>query len=94
MSSGNNTNQQPGLVSSHAEYVKGTAEATIGSITGSHAWQSSGEQSKAHAVDAMKVASAARDPETQGYGKVEEVAGKLTGCEGMLKEGQDSKKAA
>lgn len=67
-------------------------QSTIGSVTGSHAWQSSGEQAKAHAAGVMKAASENRDPATQGYGKVEEVAGKVTGCEGMEKEGASSKK--
>lgn len=39
----------------------------------------------------MKAASEGRDP-TQGYGKVEETAGKVTGCEGMQQEGAASKK--
>lgn len=34
----------------------------------------------------MKAASANRDANS-GYGKIEEVAGKVTGCEGMGKEG-------
>ncbi|KAL1644773.1 hypothetical protein SLS58_004238 [Diplodia intermedia] len=91
--SSNNTNNpasNPGLVSGHAEYVKGAAESTIGSLTGSNAWQKSGEQAKAHAVDAMKQASADRDPATSGYGRVEEMAGKVTGCEGMQQEGAAS----
>lgn len=37
----------------------------------------------------MKKAGEQRDP-SQGYGKVEEVAGRLTGCEGMEREGQAS----
>jgi uncharacterized protein YjbJ (UPF0337 family) len=68
-------------------------QSTIGSVTGSHAWTSSGEQAKAHAVGIMKAAGEARDPASQGYGKVEEVAGKITGCEGMQQEGVASKKA-
>lgn len=39
----------------------------------------------------MKAASEARDAGTQGYGKAEEVAGKVVGCEGMVKEGGESK---
>lgn len=39
----------------------------------------------------MKKASEARDP-SQGYGKIEEMAGKAVGCEGMEKEGESSKK--
>ncbi|KAI1374552.1 hypothetical protein F4677DRAFT_447190 [Hypoxylon crocopeplum] len=90
MSSGNN--QQPSLVGGHAEYVKGAAESTIGGITGSHAWTTSGEQAKAHAVDSMKAAGENRDPSSQGFGKVEQKLGQVTGCEGMAKEGAASKK--
>jgi len=39
----------------------------------------------------MKVASADRSPQGSGFGKVEEVAGKVTGCEGMEREGAESK---
>ena len=35
----------------------------------------------------MKAASEVRDASGLGYGKVEEVAGKVVGCEGMVKEG-------
>jgi hypothetical protein len=41
----------------------------------------------------MKAASANRDPSTQGYGGIEQKAGSLVGCEGMEKEGAESKKA-
>lgn len=40
----------------------------------------------------MKAASANRDPKQQGFGKVEELAGKAVGCEGMESEGAQSKK--
>lgn len=40
----------------------------------------------------MKAAGEARDASTQGYGKVEEVAGNVTGCAGMQHEGAASKK--
>jgi uncharacterized protein YjbJ (UPF0337 family) len=40
----------------------------------------------------MKAASADRDPQRDGYGKAEEIAGKVTGCEGMENEGAASKK--
>jgi uncharacterized protein YjbJ (UPF0337 family) len=66
------------------------SQATIGDVSGSHAWKSSGEQDKAAALDTMKKAGEQRD-QSQGYGKVEEVAGKVTGCEGMQKEGAASK---
>lgn len=38
----------------------------------------------------MKAASEARDASSHGYGKVEEVAGRAVGCEGMVKEGETS----
>lgn len=38
----------------------------------------------------MKAASADRDPKVDGYGRVEEIAGKVAGCEGMEKEGAQS----
>ncbi|KAL2017083.1 hypothetical protein VTK56DRAFT_2606 [Thermocarpiscus australiensis] len=84
--------QQPGLLSGHAEYIKGAAESTIGSITGSHAWTASGEQDKAHARASMQAAAEHRDPNKSGYGRAEEIAGKLTGCEGMKHEGAASKR--
>jgi hypothetical protein len=40
----------------------------------------------------MKTAGEKRDPNIQGYGGVEEKAGKLMGCGGMVKEGEVSKK--
>ncbi|KAK0746776.1 hypothetical protein B0T18DRAFT_324517 [Schizothecium vesticola] len=85
-----NTQNQPGLVAAHAEYIKGATESTIGNLTGSHAWTTSGEQDKAHAKASMQAANQNRDPARDGYGKVEEVAGKLTGCEGMRQEGAAS----
>lgn len=43
-------------------------------------------------MDSMKAASEQRDPQQSGFGKVEEVAGKMVGCEGMEEEGAQSKK--
>lgn len=60
-------------------------------MTGSQPWTASGTQDKAQAVDAMKSASANRDPNSQGFGGIEEKAGNLVGCEGMQKEGAQSK---
>lgn len=48
-------------------------------------------QDKEHAIGDMKAASANRDT-SQGLGRVEEKAGSLVGCEGMQKEGAESKK--
>ncbi len=67
-------------------------QSTIGSVMGSHAWTSSGEQDKAHATSVLKAAGEKRDAATQGYGKVEEMAGKALGCDGMKKEGVASRK--
>lgn len=63
----------------------------MGSVTGSKEWQESGSHDTEAGVNAMKAASANRDANA-GYGKIEEVAGKVTGCEGMEKEGAQSKK--
>lgn len=69
-----------------------TLQATIGSVTGNQAWATSGEQDKNQAIDAMKAASENRDPNQSGFGGVEKKAGDLVGCEGMQKEGEESKK--
>ncbi|KAL5375763.1 hypothetical protein DPSP01_010992 [Paraphaeosphaeria sporulosa] len=82
--------QQPGLVASHAQYVKGAAEEMVGQVTGLPTWKSSGQEDKTTAVDAMKKVSENRDP-SQGMGGIEEKAGNLVGCEGMQKEGAESK---
>ncbi|CAK4028655.1 Hypothetical predicted protein [Lecanosticta acicola] len=66
-------------------------QATVGSVTGSAEWQQSGEHDKKAGVDAMKAASANRDPNATGFGKAEELAGKAVGCEGMEEEGKQSK---
>jgi uncharacterized protein YjbJ (UPF0337 family) len=41
----------------------------------------------------MQQAAQQRDPSKAGYGRAEEIAGKLTGCEGMKHEGAVSKTA-
>ena len=63
----------------------------MGAVTGSEAWNSSAESDKQAGVDAIKAASSNRDPQQSGYGKVEELAGKAVGCEGMEDEGAQSK---
>jgi len=82
----------PSLIGGHAQYVKGAAEGAVGAVTGSENWKSSAEQDRQTGVDAMKAASAERDPQKSGFGKVEEVAGNAVGCEGMEREGAESKK--
>lgn len=116
----NTSEQTPGLVASHAQYIKGAAvvcpshafpisffpqsprtpsslctqlilkQGAVGAVTGAEDWKRSGAEQQSSAVDAMKAASENRDPAKDGYGKVEEVAGKLTGCEGMKEEGAAS----
>lgn len=83
--------QQTGLVGGHAQYVKGAAEEMVGQVTGLPNWKASGQEDKTAAVDAMKKASEGRDT-SKGLGGVEEKAGNLVGCEGMQKEGAESKK--
>ncbi|KAK5115954.1 hypothetical protein LTR62_000410 [Meristemomyces frigidus] len=83
--------QQSSLIGGHAQYVKGAAEGVVGSVTGAEAWKTSAEQDKSAGIDAMKQASANRDPQRDGFGSVEQMAGKAAGCEGMEKEGAESK---
>ena len=66
-------------------------QETIGAVTGSEEWKQSGQADKQAAVDGMKAASANRDPQQSGFGKVEETAGRMVGCEGMENEGAQSK---
>lgn len=74
-------------------------------MTGSHAWTSSGEQAKAHAVSDMKAAGEARQQGQQqqqqqgqeggltgALGRAEGLAGKAVGCEGMVKEGEGARR--
>lgn len=65
------------------------SQSTIGNVTDSEAWKRSGEQDQAASIEAMRKAGENRDT-SQGYGKVEEMAGKAVGCDGMRKEGADS----
>ena len=46
---------------------------------------------KDKAVKDMKAAGEQRDANAQGYGQVEQFAGKVAGCEGMEQEGAQSK---
>ena len=61
-------------------------------MTGAESWKTSGESTKQAGIDQMKAAGESRDPNQSGYGKVEEMAGKAFGCEGMQDEGAQSKK--
>ncbi len=62
-------------------------------MTGSEDWKNTGVKEKQDAIDGMKAASQNRDPQTSGFGKVEEGMGKAVGCEGMEKEGAESKQS-
>ncbi|PHH68042.1 hypothetical protein CDD82_892 [Ophiocordyceps australis] len=85
-----NNTEQPGLIAGHVQYAKGAAETAIGDISGSEAWKTSGEHDKNAAISAMQQAQDTRGA-AQGYGRVEQVAGKALGCSGMEKEGAASK---
>lgn len=69
-------------------------QAGVAAVTGNSAWQRSADADKSQGINTMKAASAARDPQQQGMGKVEELAGKAVGCEGMQQEGAESAAAA
>lgn len=66
-------------------------QEAIGNLTSSEEWSKSGAETKDKALHDMKVASENRDPAKDGYGKAEEIAGKITGCDGMKEEGAASK---
>ncbi|KAK4034357.1 hypothetical protein C8A01DRAFT_49249 [Parachaetomium inaequale] len=85
--------QEPGLWAAHAEYIKGAAETAVGAVTGSQSWSASGQQDKERARASLQAAVEHRDPAKSGYGRAEEIAGRLTGCEGMKHEGAASKGA-
>ena len=65
-------------------------QETVGSLVSTD-MQNTGAQEKQDAISGMKAASEGRDPQASGFGKVEEVAGKAVGCEGMESEGAASK---
>ncbi|KAL3151469.1 hypothetical protein ABBQ38_012470 [Trebouxia sp. C0009 RCD-2024] len=94
--------EQASLTGAHVQYVKGVAEEAIGSVTGSEAWQKSGQQDKQSAVDDMRAASSDRKEAQEQRaaeggswvakeGAVEAAAGKLSGCAGMQQEGEMKK---
>ncbi|EGS21241.1 uncharacterized protein CTHT_0030900 [Thermochaetoides thermophila DSM 1495] len=60
---------------------------------GSQSWRTSGEQDMAHARATLQAAVEHRDPVKSGYGRAEEIVGKLTGCGGMKHEGAASRAA-
>ena len=67
-------------------------QETIGNLTGSQPWQSSGSEAKNAGIQEMKEAGRKRDQDSaqHGLGSVEKIAGQAVGCEGMEKEGGQS----
>jgi len=51
------SNNQPSMVSGHAQYAKGYVEETIGNVTGSKEWQESGKKDTEAGIGEMKVFS-------------------------------------
>lgn len=51
------SNNNPSIISGHAQYVKGYAAETIGNVTGNKEWQESGKQDAKAGIDEMKVRS-------------------------------------
>ncbi|KAL3420013.1 hypothetical protein PVAG01_08512 [Phlyctema vagabunda] len=97
-STSTNNNNNPSLIGGHAQFAKGYVEEALGNATGSREWQESGKADSAQGIQAMKAAGEQRktDPQTGAAGgvnpttaKMEEVAGRLAGCEGMEKEGAE-----
>jgi len=79
------------MLSGHAQYAKGYVEETVGNVTGSKDWQESGKKDSQSGIEEMKAASANSSSEPAASsigGKVEQMAGKAVGCEGMEGEGQ------
>ncbi|KAK0119477.1 hypothetical protein ONS95_010924 [Cadophora gregata] len=88
----NNNNNQASMLAGHAQYAKGYVEETVGNLTGSKEWQESGKKDAEAGIGEMKAANQNRtsEPAASGIGgRVEELAGKATGCEGMEKEGAE-----
>lgn len=77
------------MIGGHAQWVKGMVNEKIGQATGSEEWKASGRADMMEGTGAMKQAHAERGPPNPGSatGKIEEAAGKATGCPGMVKEG-------
>jgi uncharacterized protein YjbJ (UPF0337 family) len=50
-----NTDKSASMLSGHAQYTKGYVEETVGNVTGSEAWQKSGQQDAKAGIDEMRV---------------------------------------
>ncbi|PVH69667.1 hypothetical protein DL98DRAFT_564366 [Cadophora sp. DSE1049] len=79
MSAPNSNDNQASMLGGHAQYAKGYVEETVGNLTGSKEWQESGKKDAEAGIGEMK----------RNGGRVEELAGKAAGCEGMEKEGTE-----
>lgn len=76
----------------------------IGNITGASSWQKSGRKDKQAAVGEMRAAKQQSDQEVDydsrnptalnAEGKVQGIAGGLTGCSGMQDRGSEKQQAA
>ncbi|KAL2438661.1 hypothetical protein ABEF95_012822 [Exophiala dermatitidis] len=83
--SSSSDSHQPSMVGGHVKYVQGAVSSALGYETG--------QQTKSEAVQEMKDAKAQSNSSGQPtqstlLGTVENAAGKITGCEGMVEEGQ------
>merc|ERR1712230_250585 len=83
-SQSSDSQSQPSMLGGHAKYVQGAVSSALG--------YESGQQTKEAAVQEMRDAKAqSSDQPTQStlLGSVEKTAGQVTGCEGMVEEGQE-----
>ncbi|KAH7355329.1 hypothetical protein BKA65DRAFT_425492 [Rhexocercosporidium sp. MPI-PUGE-AT-0058] len=90
MSAINSNDKQASMIGGHAQYAKGYVEETVGNLIGSKEWQESGKTDAEAGIGEMKAANQQRtsEPAASRIGsRVEELAGKAAGCEGMEKEG-------
>ncbi|KIY03729.1 uncharacterized protein Z520_00420 [Fonsecaea multimorphosa CBS 102226] len=74
---------QASMLGGHVKYVQGAISSAVG--------YESGQQTKAEAVQEMKDAktqSEGQPAQSSLLGTVENAAGKVTGCEGMVDEGK------
>ncbi|MCJ1370965.1 hypothetical protein MMC20_002180 [Loxospora ochrophaea] len=78
------------MLHGHASYAAGAAKETIGSLSGSEPWTTSGQQDKQAGIDEMRAAKGGDTDRGPTVGKVEAMAGKAVGCEGMVEEGGKS----
>ncbi|MDI1486120.1 MAG: hypothetical protein OHK93_004310 [Ramalina farinacea] len=94
MSEADKSSSDASMVHGHAAYVAAAAKETLGSYT-STPMQEAGASDKQAALTEMREAKKAGEEQAGGggvqksetLGKVEQFAGKATGCEGMEEEG-------